>query len=373
VLTVAIAGGSLGGLCAGIALRGIGCDVDIFEQTAGALTSRGAGIVVQGEVVSLLRAHHAPPLPITSCSHRRYLDADTGGVRDVPMAQQFTSWESLYTTMKAVFPATRYHTGCAMSAWEDTPDAVSAEVVGYGTVRAEVLVCADGSRSASRRRLLPAVSARYAGYVAWRGTLDEAQAPDRLARFFDDCFTFCEARSQGHALCYFIPGEGATVARGTRRLNWVWYVTVPEGADLDRLLTDRDGRRRDTSVTPGAMPLDRVRELSETAARELHPRFADLIQATPDPFLQAIVDVRVPRMAFGRACLLGDAAFVVRPHTAAATAKAAVDATALADALRRDPGDVPAALRSWERSQLPYGQDLTNYGVSLGGRSVRGQ
>ena len=52
-------------------------------------------------------------------------------------------------------------------------------------------------------------------------------------------------------------------------------------------------------------------------------------------------------MAFGRACLLGDAAFVVRPHAAAGTAKAAADAWALAEALARD-GDVPAALARWE-------------------------
>ena len=49
--------------------------------------------------------------------------------------------------------------------------------------------------------------------------------------------------------------------------------------------------------------------------------------ATPDPFVQTIVDVVVPRTVFGRVCLLGDAAFVVRPHTAGATAKAARDAT----------------------------------------------
>jgi 2-polyprenyl-6-methoxyphenol hydroxylase-like FAD-dependent oxidoreductase len=32
---VTIAGGSIGGLCAGIALRGIGADVQIFERESG--------------------------------------------------------------------------------------------------------------------------------------------------------------------------------------------------------------------------------------------------------------------------------------------------------------------------------------------------
>jgi 2,6-dihydroxypyridine 3-monooxygenase len=71
-------------------------------------------------------------------------------------------------------------------------------------------------------------------------------------------------------------------------------------------------------------------EVRAEAARELHPRFAELVQRTRDPFIQTIIDVAVPRMAIGRLCLLGDAAFVLRPHPAAATAKAAADATALA-------------------------------------------
>jgi hypothetical protein len=60
-------------------------------------------------------------------------------------------------------------------------------------------------------------------------------------RFFDDAFTFCEARSAGHILVYFIPGDSADTTSGRRRLNWVWYVGVNE-ADLPRILVDRDGR-----------------------------------------------------------------------------------------------------------------------------------
>ena len=90
--------------------------------------------------------------------------------------------------------------------------------------------------------------------------------------------------------------------------------------------------------------------------------------ATPDPFVQTIVDVVVPRTVFGRVCLLGDAAFVVRPHTAGATAKAARDATVLATALKRARQNVDAGLRSFEDTQLEYGRDLVRYGVALGQR-----
>lgn len=46
---------------------------------------------------------------------------------------------------------------------------------------------------------------------------------------------------------------------------------------------------------------------------------AGLIEATEQPLIQKTVDVVVPRTVFGRVCPLGDAAFVVRPHTAGAT------------------------------------------------------
>jgi 2,6-dihydroxypyridine 3-monooxygenase len=70
-----------------------------------------------------------------------------------------------------------------------------------------------------------------------------------------------------------------------------------------------------------------------------------------------IFDVDVPRMAFGRVCLLGDAAFVARPHAAAGSAKAAADAWALADALTIHPDPV-AALDAWEPGQLALGRSL---------------
>jgi 2-polyprenyl-6-methoxyphenol hydroxylase-like FAD-dependent oxidoreductase len=226
------------------------------------------------------------------------------------------------------------------------------------------------ARSEVRRRLLPRVESRYAGYVAWRGTIEEERLAPGLVRFFDQSFTFCEARSGGHILCYFIPGADSATEPGRRRLNWVWYADVPDGPELQRLLQDRAGEMREVSVPAGMVPDELSAEVHASAARELHPRFVELVQGTPDPFIQIILDVAVPRMAFGRACLLGDAAFVVRPHTAAATAKAASDATALAAALVAEPGDPEAALQAWEARQLEHGRSLVDHGIALGKRSV---
>ena len=230
-----------------------------------------------------------------------------------------------------------------------------------------LLVCADGAQSPTRRRLLPDATSDYAGYVAWRGTLDEAVAPVELARFFDDTFTFSEARSGGHILVYYIPGASADPARGKRRLNWVWYVGADD-ADLERWLTGRDGQRHHSSLPLGGASEEVLAEIRARALGEVHPRLAELVAATPEPFLQTIVDIGVSRTVFGRACLLGDAAFVVRPHTAAAAAKAAGDAMSLATAIHRAGPNVDAALAGWQASQIERGRELLQYGVALGRR-----
>ena len=367
-LRVAVAGGSIGGLCAGVALRGIGADVDVFERNAGPMETRGAGIVVQPELAGLLRRCDAPELPTTGCRVRRYLRPEGGEGQVQPMPQRFTSWEAIYRMLRAAFPGERYHKGAPLTGFEQAgDDGVTVTIDGHAPVASDLLVCADGANSESRSRLLPEVEPGYAGYVAWRGTLDEADAPPALVAFFDDAFTFSDARSGGHMLAYLIPGEEADPSPGKRRLNWVWYVHA-DADELACLLVDRKGHRHHASLPQGTAPDGTVRELRAHAKQEVHPRFAELVEATPDPFVQTIVDVTVPRTLFGRVVLLGDAAFVVRPHTAGAAAKAARDAMALADALGRAGPDIDAGLGAAEEAQLEYGQALVQYGMALGRR-----
>lgn len=367
--SVLVAGGSIGGLCAGVALHGAGLNVQVHEKHPGPMETRGAGIVVQPELMQLLRNNGAPALPTTSCSVRRYLAAEGGDGQVQRAPQLFTSWEAIYKTLRAALPTDRYHVGSSLSDFVGGADGgkPSAALQDGTRVDADVLVCADGAQSAARRHLLPDVAPHYAGYVAWRGTLEESEAPAELLAFFDDSFTFSEARSGGHILVYLIPGDGAATEPGKRRLNWVWYVVADE-AERDRLLVDRDGRKHRTSLGQGEAADGVVDELVRRAHREVHPMLAKLVAATPEPFLQTIYDVVVPQLVFGRTCLLGDAAFVVRPHTAGAAAKAARDASTLASALKRARQNVDAGLGSYQETQLEYGLGMADYGIALGRR-----
>jgi 2,6-dihydroxypyridine 3-monooxygenase len=93
------------------------------------------------------------------------------------------------------------------------------------------------------------------------------------------------------------------------------------------------------------------------------------VARTCKPYIQKVMDLRVPKMAFGRIALIGDAAFAARPHAAAGTAKAAADAWALAAALESTDNDVPAALAKWEPAQLRLGHALIDRVTDMGTRS----
>jgi len=159
------------------------------------------------------------------------------------------------------------------------------------------------------------------------------------------------------------PGrEGASrdgeLTAGGRLINFVWYVNVAEGEELDALMTGRDGVRRTVSLPPGAARDEPVTVMRRAAQSGLAPPIAAVVTEVAEPFVQVVCDIAVPRMAFGRVCLIGDAAFAVRPHAAAGTAKAAADGWALAAELTAAGGDVPAALARWERGQLALGRSL---------------
>ena len=159
-----------------------------------------------------------------------------------------------------------------------------------------------------------------------------------------------------HILLYPIPALDGSVATGRRLANFVWYRNYAVGRELDDLMTDRYGTRRDLTLPPGAAREAHLDELRTVAAALLAPQFTEVVQRCRLPFVQVIFDIEVTQMAFGRVCLIGDAAFALRPHAAAGTAKAAADAWALAETLATTQGDLQAALPRWERHQLAVGR-----------------
>jgi 2-polyprenyl-6-methoxyphenol hydroxylase-like FAD-dependent oxidoreductase len=363
-----IVGGSLGGLLAAVCLRAIGWRVDVFERSPHALDSRGGGIVLQPDVLHAFQfagLRHAGLLGVPS-GDRIFLDRSGEVVQRGHQPQTQTSWNTLYGIMRGALPDNCVHAGETLLRFEQAGGQVRAHFAGGRSETGDLLIGADGARSTVRSQLLPGLEPAYAGYVAWRGLVPEPELDAANATLLDGVFGF--QQGDGHMLLeYLVPGEDGDVARGRRRWNWVWYRKVAQ-AELGALLTGRDGRARTFSLPPGMLPDARAAALRMAARNELAPQFASLVELTAEPFVQAILDLAVPRMVFGRVVLVGDAAFVPRPHTAGSTAKAAANALALAQALRQTDAPVEQRLHEWETLQLRAGRAMTVAGRSMGDR-----
>ena len=107
--------------------------------------------------------------------------------------------------------------------------------------------------------------------------------------------------------------------------------------------------------------------ISTAKPRSLLPLpFRQVVEATTQPFAQAIRDLALDHIVNGRVVIIGDAAAIPRPHTAASTSKAAANALALAAELKAFPDDIPAALARWEPGQVALGKQLRQQGSRIG-------
>ncbi|MCW2808722.1 MAG: Monooxygenase, FAD-binding [Marmoricola sp.] len=365
-----VVGGSFGGLTSALLLREQGFDVDLFERTPALLDGRGAGIVLQPDTVRWITDRHqdiaVEDVSIGS-SVLRYLGTGNSVVHQEPAAWRFSSWTTLYRTLLRDFGTERYHLGEFAVGLDQDDEGVDLRFVSGRRERADLVVFADGISSTGRRRLLPHVRPRYSGYVGWRGTVPEGEVSAETAGLLDDALTYAVA-DHSHICMYPIPGVGGELDKGARLLNYVWYRNVPEGPVLSEMLTDKRGFEATVSVHPGGVQDRYVAELKERAVSDLPPAAAEMVVRTAQPYIQPVLDIAVPQMAFGRVALLGDAAFAARPHAAAGTAKAAADAWALADALSEED-DIAKALAAWEPDRLALGEDLLSRVCEMGARS----
>lgn len=368
-IAVGVVGGSLGGLTAALLLRDLGCDVTVFERSTAELQERGAGIGFLPASYRYLVERAGLDLDqISIATNRiRYLNRDGRVIHDEPRAYRFSSWNTVYRSLLRCFGRDRYLLGCEMVGVSAERDRAVVSFADGSEREFDLLACADGIGSSARAALLPDVRPQYAGYVAWRGLVPERALSIATAAALGDAITYY-VYANSHILVYPVPGTDGSVSPGERLMNFVWYRNYLAPADLEDVLTDSRRVAHELSLPPGAAREEHVAEMRAVASARLPARIAEVVLATDLPFLQVICDLEVPRMAFRRICLLGDAAFGVRPHAAAGTAKAAEDAWTLAAALERHD-EVESALASWERGQLELGHQLLERTRRIGRRS----
>ncbi len=360
-----IVGGSLGGLFAGLLLRQAGWDVTVFERSTGDLASRGVGLGTHVELFDIMRR-----LGITVdesigvlFSSRFCFGRDGSVIARLPFDKILTSWTLLYRALRRQLPDACYRPGMQLEDIARHDGGVSALFANSTKVEGDLLVGADGLHSTVRARAFAAPAPSYAGYVGWRGVIEERAMPQAVrAELVESYAFFLPAHEM--MLSYLQPGAADDIRPGRRRMNWLWYHPV-NAAALRDMSTDAAGRHH-AAIPPPLIRPDVIAAFRADARALLPPQFLALIEATPAPFFQPIFDLESPRLVAGRVALLGDAAFVARPHVGAGVTKAALNAAWLTDALIAN-SDIKAALATYDAQARAFGSALVARARFLGG------
>ncbi len=349
-----VIGGSLGGLLAANLLRFIGWQVQVFERVGDDLASRGAGIGTHEELLDIM---HRIGIEVDASigvhpESRTCLARDGTVQHTMPRPRILSSWGRLYRAMKDAFPVADYFFDKSLVSFTDDANGVNALFADGSRAQGDLIIGADGIRSTVRAQIMPEAQPLYAGYVAWRGLIPESSLSAALhAEVFAHnmvCYPDGDAMTM-----YAVPGPENDVRPGHRAYNWVWYHPL-NNAGLAALCTDANGTCHGSAIAPGLIRPEAIADMLATARRVLAPQCVQVIEFTAQPFFQAIFDLESPRLVQGRAAILGDAAFVARPHVGMGVTKAALDAECLADALLAI-NDIDAALARFSERQHLFG------------------
>jgi salicylate hydroxylase len=335
-----VIGGGIGGLAAALALLRAGVDCQVFEQArslgevgAGLTLSRGAvNCCVHLGIEAEIRRQIAPAEGFA------YLHYRTGAYLASPPAPAAKPGEDMHgghiyrpdlheILVDAVraFGEERIGLGKKLASVEQGGLGVSAVFTDGSAASADVLIGADGARSAVRRAIFGEGAPEFTGKIAYRFMLPAEQAG-----------AFAEV---GGPACLFV-GHGKVFNRylvsNGRLLNCVGLLRSEGWAE--------DGWNC-------AAPVEEL-----IAAYEgWHPAVLSLMERAPaGRLIKWGIFARAPRESWvrGRVALLGDAAHPMQPFLGLGAAMAIEDGTILGRAFAVHD-DLDAALAAYERARVP--------------------
>ncbi|KAF4621881.1 hypothetical protein G7Y89_g14464 [Cudoniella acicularis] len=368
-------GGSNSGLMNGIVLKRQGHNVHILEQnTQSQRNDLAAGITTHPDFVKFMELHdQVVELWSVPSEGIQFLNKSAGVKRRLNVPLEMTSWGLIYHRLRANFdgfasefcpniPEPNKTDGTALFDVGKRVKGISlvnsAVEVTYedllkdsekGTFRADRVIIADGANSRLRAALFPEVKRVYAGYVAFRGTVNESDVSDEAKNTFHPKLSYYSFKN-GYILLYIIPGADGSLDEGHRRYNWVWYHPLEENSSsLREIMTDVSGTVHRNILPVGAMQLSAWAPYVSHAEQVMCAPFAEMVRKTTHPFITAVSDVACPNATAleGKVMIVGEALALIRPHMALSTTQCAIQAL-LVD--RVFNGEI--SLQEWEKQVL---------------------
>ncbi|QYN25384.1 FAD-dependent monooxygenase [Amycolatopsis sp. DSM 110486] len=321
-----VIGGGIGGLCAAIGLHRTGWRVTVYER-APELTGIGAGISIWPNAQRALTelGVEAPLSPqrdgaVLDPRGRRLAGWDMSAyVRRYGLPLAAIHRADLIEALCSVLPESSLHTG--VEVLSATPDGVVHHA--SGSIRADLVVAADGIHSPVRQSLHPHARLAYSRGTAFRGI---AEVPSRLSTAW--------GRGTEVGILPLLDG----------RVYWWIAEARPEGLrhdDVRAYLLDTYG--------------------------DWHAPVRSLITATPEILHHDLYHLATPLPTYvsGRLALLGDAAHAMPPYLGQGGCQGIEDAVVLAAALASTP-DVAAGLREYDALRRPRSQRVWRTSIRAG-------
>jgi len=310
---VIICGAGIGGLCSALALARGGAQVTVLERS-NTLGDYGAGIQLSPNAMHVLRA-----LGLGATLEKAAFEPEAGILRD------YKTGEPLLTTkMKGPYEA-RYgekylnihradlhgalsratldagvdiQTGITVTGYEHDSSNIKVRTLS-GAFNGDILIGADGIKSAIRAQMHPDATPKFTGQIAWRGVVDAVDLPPNTLPPAANNWL----GSGRHFISYFV--RSGTVIN---------FVAVLE---TDKWVAENWRQDGD---------MDALRK----AFNDFDPRVKTILDACQSCQLWGLFD-RPPLKQWtdGRAALLGDAAHPMLPFMAQGAAMAIEDAWVL--------------------------------------------
>ena len=359
-----IIGGSMAGLFAATALSKKGWDISVHEKVPVPLSGRGAGIATYDELADLVfKATNNNNVLGTTAKSRVSLDINGNIINSYDYPQVYTSWQYLFSILREQISNDDYFMGDDCIKIEQNEDKAIAFFDNGKKKESDLIIVANGIKSELRTYVDNKAYPQYAGYVGWRGVVNEEEISKKSLETLSNYFIVVLPYNQQIA-SYPIAGEGKNPFKiGQRRINWIWYKPVPQNS-LQQILLGKSGQQFEDGIPPNEIREEIVNDLFKEAEEKLPPQLVELVKITKQPLIQPIFDLQSIKMKNGRVVTIGDAAFTARPHVGMGVTKAAMDAFTLSEYLE-DSSNLDD-LDKWEHSRLKESQFIVNRSRKLG-------
>jgi 2-polyprenyl-6-methoxyphenol hydroxylase-like FAD-dependent oxidoreductase len=338
-LKAVVVGGGIGGLASAVALAQAGWRVTVLER-APAFAEIGAGLATTANGMTALAA-----LGLADAARAVAYQTGTAGMQDSSgrWIMRMPDTRSDPRAVTTIWGLQRQRLHGILRAAAEAADAIDlvtgAEVVTVGPgepggdparvtwrtgvesgrVKTDLVVCADGVRSAVRAQLFPAAPARYSGSTSWRAVIADTETEDRLVQAWG-------------------PGtEFGSLRVSPTEIYWYGYFHNPEGAVFpDELAAARD---RFATWAPWVRGL-----VGKTTADQL---MRHDVYHLPGG---------LPAYTSGRVVFAGDAAHAMLPTAGQGAATALEDGVCVGRLIGvpvRNGGDLAAALAAYDGARRP--------------------